>query len=453
MQKIYCILAIVLLFAAGCDMGGGATYGDEAATEGVSEVTVTAEGLSVADGVEFKAYAFGPDDFFYQPAAKASGSAVIEGGGGVAELLPSLADGTFYAAGWLDVDPNDGDRPMQGDSFAPPSTIEVSGGSGNLTLGPGDFVEVNVSVTVEHSGVGDGNETRIRVGNPDTTCIANQIYEGFGVMSGGSSEVGIPGVPDGTHSVCALIDVDPATSVTGMPGGADLVAALPAALTVSGTGRVTIPESAFHEVAELDINVPSAPDGALALMTIVDPATQTPLSLGAGVFSGGSASASVPLVFWTLDGNWQAIAILDMDGSGMGISLGDMIGYKGVNISDSTVTPAIEAGDFSTINLIVNIELTGHDGEEVTVEIYQQGSSCEGTPEYRSFLDILSMPITLEEGSAQAPFVDVANGDYEACAEVSVTDGNDLRAVHPFTLEDLAEITITEAEFQEITPQ
>jgi hypothetical protein len=198
------------------------------------------------------------------------------------------------------------------------------------------------------------------------------------------------------------------------------------------------------------------PDGKQVTVMILDSTdlvSMLPQAYGLGSFSGGNVA--VPLLFWVLDGTWLAVAIIDMDNSGMtGITLGDMMGAKVVTIAGATVTfipPAASMGpdDFSTINVLAHIQLSGQDGKKVYLVVYPypQAVPCSGVPV------TMGLPLSLSNGTATLPLAaTLPDGDYAACVLVDVDDSGgptlgDLSAYHPFTVSGNTEFTVTQDEF------
>ncbi|GEM_PF-2634601 len=467
-QAIF-ITTLSLVFVFGCEGGdrgsGGLLPTDEAS------ITVTGENLAAPDGLDFKALAFNQSVLFYLPDAVASGASTIESGASVAPLPTEMNDGIYYVYAYIDSDPSDGDRPMQGDWLAGPVELTVADGVGNVTLDGADFVPVNVLARVECSDpAAEGAEVRIRVGMPTTPCQAAFTDDVFGVIESGEAVVGIAGLPDGTYSVCALIDLDPTLPVTSLPAGADLVAADGTGLmVVDGAGEAILPESAFHAIPALFIDLsesagkklPEIPDGTTVVVSMMSPGMLPPTAsrvdmplpsaFGAGQFTGGQAT--VALIFWLLDGPHLTFVMIDADSSGpMGVTLGDMIGAQMVNVAAELVLPPMGTGDFFVVNVLAHIELDGHDGEMLSMGIYPDGSFCSGLPLAQSL-----MPSALSDGAATIPLFGLPDGDYEACPLVDVDSSaspspGDLTALHRFTLSGEVEFTIVETEFFPIMP-
>ena len=446
-NKYMMVLAafIAVFLYVGCDDGGDGDFevfgGDSVA------VTIDAQGVAVADGSVFKVYVQRHAAYFYAPEAVADGESDFAGGSAVATVGPALGDGLFYVYAYADVNPADGERPMPGDMLAGPVDLTVTGGKGALVLTAGDFLPVNVLARVDYSDPGgEGAEVRVKIGLNGTPCQATVNIEAYGVMEGGQALMGLAGVPDGNYSVCGVVDLDDGLSVTSLPGGTDLVAADGAGLAVvAGAGTAVLPEAGFHTVPEITLNLASAADGTQGIITIIDPVGMTPQAFGLADFTGGVASS--PLVFWMLDGNYLAVTIVDLDGSGpMGVTLGDKFAAVMVNVAGAVVLPQIQDADFITVNVLATVEVSGHDGETVMLSVYDQGDNCAGAP------TTVGLPLALADGSVTIPTGGLPDGNYEACVLVDADSSGglssgDLSAMHYFSVAGTAEFTVEEAEF------
>lgn len=406
---------------------------------------ISVAGITGVDGAKMYAFLFNQSAYFYIPDALADGHSIIGGGGAVVDLSPAVRDGAFYVYAFIDVIPDDGPRPMPGDFFAGPFDFSVVKGGGKLDLTAADFLPVNVLARVDNlDPEAEGVEVRVRVGAPDTPCQSTVAVEAYGVIRDGFARMGLAGLPDGTYSVCALVNMDNSPPVTGLPGGNDLVAADGGALTVAGgSGTVIVPQSALHAIPKLGISLATAGDGQQVIVMAVDIITMTPQAFGLAEFQGGAAE--VPLLVWLLDGNYLATALLDMD-SNLGISMGDIVAGVLINVAGATVLPPIQDADFKKINVIATINLAGNDGKLVMMMIYPQGAFCSGLPAGAGLAQVLS------NGTVNIPAGELPNGNYEACPLVDVdgsmsATGGDLTAMHIFTVSGTAQFTIAGAEF------